>query len=180
MKISIIGAGPAGIYTSLLLKNFSGEIHLFEQNDQIGKKLERTGGGRMNIANKVFSEKQFSSTQTNTPSYSSDWFMPYGPDSIFWMRGVMLGDPTTIQDDNWLMLTLVWDESEGTYEGFVDGVSIGTSGVVSNYGGVNSVKIGSRGDGTTAFFSGSVADVIIWEEKVSSGQIQDLYTELIN
>jgi len=65
MKIAIIGAGPAGIYTSLLLSGFSGEVHLFEQNDQIGMKLERTGGGRMNIANKVFSEKQFSSTQPN-------------------------------------------------------------------------------------------------------------------
>lgn len=65
MKIAIIGAGPSGVYTSLLLKDVSAEVCLFEQNDQIGKKLERTGGGRMNIANKVFSEKQFSSSEVN-------------------------------------------------------------------------------------------------------------------
>lgn len=58
-KIAIIGAGPTGIFSTLLLKNFSGEVHLFEKNRDIGEKLKLTGGGRMNVMNKEFSEQQF-------------------------------------------------------------------------------------------------------------------------
>lgn len=63
VKIAIIGAGPAGIYTALLLENLSGEVHLFEQNKDIGEKLKTTGGGRMNVTNEVFSDREFSSTE---------------------------------------------------------------------------------------------------------------------
>ncbi|MFA7685886.1 MAG: aminoacetone oxidase family FAD-binding enzyme [Candidatus Gracilibacteria bacterium] len=65
MKIAIIGAGPAGIFTSYFLKNFEGEIVLFEQNRYIGEKLKLTGGGRMNVTNKVFSVEEFSSSNKN-------------------------------------------------------------------------------------------------------------------
>lgn len=61
MKIAIIGAGPAGIYTTLFLKEFQGEIHLFEQNKDVGEKLKTTGGGRMNVTNKIFTASEFSS-----------------------------------------------------------------------------------------------------------------------
>lgn len=63
MKIAIIGAGPAGIYTTLLLQELTGEVHLFEQNKDVGEKLKTTGGGRMNVTNKVFSPLEFSSEQ---------------------------------------------------------------------------------------------------------------------
>ena len=52
MKLAIIGAGPAGIFATKFLKNWNGEIHLFEANQHIGKKLSLTGGGRMNLTNK--------------------------------------------------------------------------------------------------------------------------------
>jgi len=65
MKIAIIGSGPAGIFTSLQLKNLPGEVHLFEQNARVGVKLEKTGGGRMNVTNRVFSVDKFSSNQPN-------------------------------------------------------------------------------------------------------------------
>lgn len=64
-NIAIIGAGPAGIYCGILLKNFKGNVHIFEQNKDIGEKLKLTGGGRMNITNKVFSEQEFSSSSQN-------------------------------------------------------------------------------------------------------------------
>jgi len=64
-KIGIIGAGPAGIFLSLLIANSPYKIHLFEQNNKIGEKLKLTGGGRMNITNKIFSENEFSSTNQN-------------------------------------------------------------------------------------------------------------------
>lgn len=65
MKIAIIGAGPAGIYTALLLRNFFGEIHLYEKNSEIGEKLKLTGGGRMNLFNQDFSVDKFYSSQKN-------------------------------------------------------------------------------------------------------------------
>ena len=65
MKIAIIGGGPAGIFTSYFLRNFKGEIWLFEQNANIGEKLKLTGGGRMNVTNKKFSGDGFSSRSKN-------------------------------------------------------------------------------------------------------------------
>lgn len=65
IKIAIIGAGPAGIYTALFLKNIPAEIDLYEKNDAIGKKLSLTGGGRMNLSNRNFSEKSFFSYEKN-------------------------------------------------------------------------------------------------------------------
>jgi len=66
MKIAIVGAGPAGIYLSRFLRSCEGvSIHLFEHNDCIGAKLRLTGGGRMNVANRVFGVEQFTSSEQN-------------------------------------------------------------------------------------------------------------------
>lgn len=65
MKIAIIGAGPAGIYTALMLKDFEGEIDLYEKKERIGQKLSVTGGGKMNIGNQNFSVEKFISNEKN-------------------------------------------------------------------------------------------------------------------
>jgi predicted flavoprotein YhiN len=59
MKLAIIGAGPAGIFATKFLKDWEGEIHLFEANEHIGKKLALTGGGRMNLTNKNLDVSHF-------------------------------------------------------------------------------------------------------------------------
>lgn len=64
-RIAIIGAGPAGIYSALLLNNFKGEVHVFDQNKDIGEKLKTTGGGRMNVTNNKFTDQEFSSCSIN-------------------------------------------------------------------------------------------------------------------
>jgi len=64
-RIAIIGAGPAGIYTSLLLDTFDGQVWLFDQNKDVGEKLKTTGGGRMNVTNKKFTAEEFSSQSSN-------------------------------------------------------------------------------------------------------------------
>jgi len=69
-KIAIIGAGPAGIFTALFLakkyktdlQNEKLEIHIFEKNKKLGKKLKLTGGGRMNISNKILNPNTFFSS----------------------------------------------------------------------------------------------------------------------
>jgi len=64
MKIAIIGAGPAGIFAAMFLKDFKGEVHVFEQNEILGEKLRLTGGGRMNITNKKLSADDYFSSET--------------------------------------------------------------------------------------------------------------------
>ncbi|NLM06852.1 MAG: NAD(P)/FAD-dependent oxidoreductase [Tissierellia bacterium] len=52
MKVAVIGGGPAGI----LAGGFAGnrhEVHLFEKNEKLGKKLYITGKGRCNLTNKA-------------------------------------------------------------------------------------------------------------------------------
>lgn len=49
MKIGIIGGGAAGIMAALQIKGH--EVHIFERNDRIGKKLLATGNGRCNYTN---------------------------------------------------------------------------------------------------------------------------------
>jgi len=101
-------------------------------------------------------------SQTHTVGgYSSDWFIVGVSAKIFWFRSVTLGDSLTINDNIWHHLVMVWDESAGTYEGFVDGNTLGYSGSVADYGGINSVKIGTRGDAQSAFFIGSIDEVRI-------------------
>jgi len=63
MKIAIIGAGPAGIFAAMFLREFKGEVHIFEENEILGEKLRLTGGGRMNITNKKLSVDDYFSSE---------------------------------------------------------------------------------------------------------------------
>lgn len=49
VKVGIIGAGPAGIFAAINLKNSNNEVYLLDKNDRIGRKLLLTGNGRCNI-----------------------------------------------------------------------------------------------------------------------------------
>ncbi|NLL30866.1 MAG: FAD-dependent oxidoreductase, partial [Clostridiales bacterium] len=49
-KVIVIGAGPAGIMAALTAAR-ENEVILIERNNEIGKKLKLTGGGRCNITN---------------------------------------------------------------------------------------------------------------------------------
>lgn len=53
MRIGIIGGGAAGIYSALLIKqdhpNY--EVHIFEKEKKLGRKLCATGNGRCNLLN---------------------------------------------------------------------------------------------------------------------------------
>lgn len=91
-------------------------------------------------------------------SYASDWFFPHGT-PIFWMRSQTLGDTSAINDGAWHFIALSWDQTIDRYTGYIDGESIGVSGVVSGYGGVGSVKMGARPDLTSSFFNGVIDEV---------------------
>lgn len=51
-KIAIIGAGPAGIFAAINAnKDKNNDVHVFDKNEKIGKKLFITGKGRCNVTN---------------------------------------------------------------------------------------------------------------------------------
>lgn len=65
MKIAIIGSGAAGLYSAILLKrnNPSYEIHVFEKEEKLAKKLYATGNGHCNLLNKKLLANKFNNPQ---------------------------------------------------------------------------------------------------------------------
>ena len=49
-KVIVIGGGPAGMMAALEATKYN-EVVLVERNNELGKKLKLTGGGRCNITN---------------------------------------------------------------------------------------------------------------------------------
>ena len=50
-KIGVIGAGPAGVFAAINIKNENNQVYLLDKNNQIGEKLKITGNGRCNVTN---------------------------------------------------------------------------------------------------------------------------------
>lgn len=63
-KLIVIGAGPAGIMTSIAASN-NNEVILIDKNEKIGKKLFITGKGRCNITNNKDISEFFNYINTN-------------------------------------------------------------------------------------------------------------------
>ena len=63
-KVIVVGAGPAGIMAALTSSK-SNEVVLIERNNEIGKKLRLTGGGRCNITNNRSIDEFFDKVVTN-------------------------------------------------------------------------------------------------------------------
>lgn len=58
-KIIIIGGGAAGMAAAVFLGEQNHQVHLFEKNEKLGKKLFITGKGRCNITNSCDEETFF-------------------------------------------------------------------------------------------------------------------------
>lgn len=65
-KILIIGGGAAGMAVAVFLGEKHHQVHLFEKNEKLGKKLFITGKGRCNITNTCDDETFFKSVVTNS------------------------------------------------------------------------------------------------------------------
>jgi predicted Rossmann fold flavoprotein len=63
-KVIVVGGGPAGIMAALSAAK-SNEVLLIERNNEIGKKLKLTGGGRCNITNNRPIEELFNKVVNN-------------------------------------------------------------------------------------------------------------------
>lgn len=64
-KVLIIGGGAAGMFAAIFAGRNGNEVHVFEKNDKLGKKLFITGKGRCNLTNSSDMETVFESVQKN-------------------------------------------------------------------------------------------------------------------
>lgn len=65
-KFLIVGGGAAGMLAAVFAAKQGMEVHLFEQNEKLGKKLFITGKGRCNFTNACATEELFEAFLTNS------------------------------------------------------------------------------------------------------------------
>lgn len=77
MKTIVIGGGAAGMMAAVSAAKSGAEVHLYEKNEKLGKKIFITGKGRCNVTNACEVEDLFNNIVTNkkfmySPIYSFD------------------------------------------------------------------------------------------------------------
>ena len=97
-KVLIIGGGAAGMFASIFAAMSGHEVHVFEKNEKLGKKLFITGKGRCNITNACDLEELFPAVITNSRFLYSSFYSYTNQDVIeFFER---LGVRTKIERGN--------------------------------------------------------------------------------
>lgn len=64
-RLAIIGGGAAGMMSSIFAARQGAEVHVYEKNEKLGKKLYITGKGRCNLTNACDMEELFASVKSN-------------------------------------------------------------------------------------------------------------------
>lgn len=64
-KVAVIGGGAAGMFASIFAARNGNEVHLFEKNEKLGKKLFITGKGRCNVTNGADIETLLANVRAN-------------------------------------------------------------------------------------------------------------------
>ena len=100
MNFGIIGAGPAGIFSALMIKEQNPEntVTIFDGNQKIGRKLFATGNGRCNITNMNAGPQSYYSVK---PGDLNPVFSQVGPREIREKLNE-LGIPTVETEDGWV------------------------------------------------------------------------------
>lgn len=81
-KVLVIGAGAAGMYAAIAAAGCGHEVHIFEKNDRIGRKLFITGKGRCNITNDCDVEDLFPAVKSNAKFLYSSFYTHTNQDVI--------------------------------------------------------------------------------------------------
>ncbi|MBQ2723156.1 MAG: aminoacetone oxidase family FAD-binding enzyme, partial [Clostridia bacterium] len=68
MKIAVIGGGAAGMFASAFASTKNAEVHLYEKNEKLGKKIYITGKGRCNFTN-LCDVKTFTENVVSNPKF---------------------------------------------------------------------------------------------------------------
>lgn len=97
-KVLIVGGGAAGMFAAIFAARNGNEVHLFEKNEKLGKKLFITGKGRCNVTNACDMETLFESIRSNSKFLYSSFYGYTNHDVIDFFNS--LGMPTKIERGN--------------------------------------------------------------------------------
>lgn len=64
-RVAVVGGGAAGMFASVFAAQKGNEVHVFEKNEKLGKKLFITGKGRCNVTNAADIETLLSNVRAN-------------------------------------------------------------------------------------------------------------------
>lgn len=73
-KALVIGGGAAGMFAAIAAAGNGHEVHVYEKNEKLGKKLFITGKGRCNITNACDMETLFDAVVTNSKFLYSSFY----------------------------------------------------------------------------------------------------------
>lgn len=73
-KVLVVGGGAAGMFAAIFAAYNGNEVHIFEKNEKLGKKLYITGKGRCNITNAGDMDTLFASVVTNSKFLYSSFY----------------------------------------------------------------------------------------------------------
>lgn len=73
-KVLVVGGGAAGMFAAIFAARGGNEVHLYEKNEKLGKKLFITGKGRCNITNASDMETLFDSVVSNSSFLYSSFY----------------------------------------------------------------------------------------------------------
>ena len=91
-RVGVVGGGPAGMMAAIYAAKNGHEVHLFEKNEKLGKKLFITGKGRCNVTNICESDELLNGILTNHAFLYSSFYHFSNEDvmAFFEERGVPL------------------------------------------------------------------------------------------
>ena len=69
-KILVAGGGASGMMAAVLLARKGHSVHVFEQNEKLGKKLYITGKGRCNLTNACETMEELLGAVVTNPKFS--------------------------------------------------------------------------------------------------------------
>ena len=89
-KVLIIGGGAAGMFASIFAARNGNEVHVFEKNEKLGKKLFITGKGRCNITNACDMDTLFANVVSNEKFMYSSFYGYTNQDVIDFFESIGL------------------------------------------------------------------------------------------
>ncbi|GAB6955056.1 BaiN/RdsA family NAD(P)/FAD-dependent oxidoreductase [Mediterraneibacter glycyrrhizinilyticus] len=97
-KVLVIGGGAAGMMAAVFAARGGREVHVFEKNEKLGKKLFITGKGRCNITNAGEMDTLFTSVVSNSKFLYSAFYGFTNEQTIIFFEE--LGVPVKIERGN--------------------------------------------------------------------------------